>query len=309
MVAPAQPHRAGSGLANYNATIGPRQRQGIVSSRLHGIEAQSIIAKVSDRAWQKRIQRAEYLASQYPFAREILAFYVELTRFHERLYLGLEKRSKAQASHGRDCVPSEFPQLVASLESFLTLAQRSGPSRLADLARDLMSEGSDSWPGLLNACWLASDSSTEPQALLLQAFLQPFAEFVRGYTPMRPSVQTYPVCPFCDRKPGLAILRQQGDGGRRSLVCSFCMAEWEFRRIVCPRCGEEDNGKLPVYIANDFGHLRVECCDTCKTYIKSLDLTKNGLAEPVVDQIASVPLDLWAQEHAYSKLQLNLLGM
>jgi FdhE protein len=264
---------------------------------------------VSSAPWQKRIQRAELLAGQHPFAREILGFYIELTRFHERLYLNLEKRSKAQASHGRDCVPSEFPKLVASLETFLTLAQRSGPSRLADLARELMREGSDSWPGLLNACWLASNSSTEPQALLLQAFLQPFAQFVRNCTPMRPSTHMYSVCPFCDRKPGLAILRQQGDGARRSLLCSFCHAEWEFRRVVCPRCGEEENGKLPVYIANDFGHIRVECCDTCKTYIKSVDLTKNGLAEPVVDEIASVPLDLWAQKQGYSKLQRNLLGM
>src|ERR1700694_2572092 len=37
--------------------------------------------------------------------------------------------------------------------------------------------------------------------------------------------------------------------------------------------------------------------------------TKNGLAEPLIDELASVPLDLWAQEHGYAKLHPNLLGI
>ena len=54
---------------------------------------------------------------------------------------------------------------------------------------------------------------------------------------------------------------------------------------------------------------KLEACDHCRTYIKSIDLTKNGLAVPVVDELASVPLDIWAEEHGYTKLQPNLLGM
>jgi FdhE protein len=87
------------------------------------------------------------------------------------------------------------------------------------------------------------------------------------------------------------------------------MTEWEFRRIVCPGCGQEDHAKLPVYTAESFPYIRVDCCDTCHTYIKSIDMTKNGLAVPVVDEMASIPLDLWAQERGYSKLHPNLLGM
>ncbi len=105
------------------------------------------------------------------------------------------------------------------------------------------------------------------------------------------------------------MLRQKGDGGSRFLLCSFCLAEWEFRRILCAGCGEEDYRKLPVYTASDFDYIRVECCDTCKQYLKTVDLTKNGLADGVVDEIASAPLDLWAREQGYSKLELNLVGM
>ena len=93
------------------------------------------------------------------------------------------------------------------------------------------------------------------------------------------------------------------------MICSFCVGEWEFRRIVCAACGEEDPDKLPVFTAGDFDYIRLECCDTCKTYLKTVDLTKNGRAEPIVDELASGPLDLWARERGYAKLQANLLGM
>ena len=59
------------------------------------------------------------------------------------------------------------------------------------------------------------------------------------------------LCPFCNRKPAAGVLRQQGDGGRRSLLCGFCLTEWEFRRVICPGCGQEDHAKLPVYTADE----------------------------------------------------------
>jgi formate dehydrogenase accessory protein FdhE len=124
---------------------------------------------------------------------------------------------------------------------------------------------------------------------------------------IEPGVQ--PVCPFCGEKPVAAVLRPEGDGGKRFLLCSLCFTEWEFRRLLCPNCGEEDKDKLPVYTADEFPHIRVEACDTCRVYLKSIDLTKNGLAVPEVDEIASVVLDIWAAEHAYTKLQTNLFGM
>jgi FdhE protein len=64
-----------------------------------------------------------------------------------------------------------------------------------------------------------------------------------------------------------------------------------------------------VYSATQFDHVRVEACDTCRRYIKTVDLTKNGHAVPVVDELATMPLNLWAQEHGYLKLQANLLGI
>src|ERR1017187_8341859 len=141
------------------------------------------------------------------------------------------------------------------------------------------------------------------------AFLQPYAAGIRSRSNMRWSGPTPYLCPFCKRKPGLGVLRPLGDGAQRSLVCSFCLAEWEFRRIVCPGCGEENPTKLPVYTAEELKHVRVEGCDSCRSYIKTVDMTKSGLAEPIVDEMAAIPLDLWAQKQGYTKLQTNLMQL
>ena len=92
------------------------------------------------------------------------------------------------------------------------------------------------------------------------------------------------------------------------MVCSFCGHEWDFRRLVCATCGEEDEKKLPVYVAEQFPHIRVESCDTCKFFLRTMDLTKDGHAIPLVDDLAAIPLSLWAAEQGYTRLQPNLFG-
>ena len=126
--------------------------------------------------------------------------------------------------------------------------------------------------------------------------------------PPQPSGSAGSVCPICGGRPQAAVLRPEGDGGKRFLLCSFCLTEWEFRRILCPTCGEENHQKLPRYSADALDGIRVEACDTCQFYLKSIDLTVDGLAIPPVDEVATVTLDLWAIEHGYKKGQPNLMG-
>ena len=64
---------------------------------------------------------------------------------------------------------------------------------------------------------------------------------------------------------------------------------------------------MAYYSAPEIAHVRLDVCDTCHTYLKSIDLTKTGLPVVVVDELATIPLDLWAREHGYEKLQINLL--
>ena len=288
--------------------------------------------------WQQRIRRAEHLAAQHPYAAEILGFYMHVARFQEGLYQRLERASRSTAKSSAGVPPAvvqekpsascrlsgpqdadaqfnqlsgdlDLHELLASFPQFLSLVEQKVPAPLAQTAHELHASDPNSWYDLFTDCWAHIDSPTDPKEFLVLAFFQPYAELARSQANLHLEGYTSLLCPFCNRKPAAGILRPQGDGGRRSLLCGVCLTEWDFRRLVCAGCGEEDHAKLPVYTAEELPYIRVECCDTCRTYIKTIDLTKNGLAEPLVDELASVPLNLWAQEHGYAKLNPNLLGM
>jgi len=141
-----------------------------------------------------------------------------------------------------------------------------------------------------------------------QAFLQPYAEFLADRAHVPPPFRR-PVCPYCGSPPLVGVLRPEGDGAKRSLVCSFCRTEWDYLRIACPACEEGREDRLCVYSTPAVAGVRVEACDTCGAYIKTIDLTLNGLALPEVDELAAVPLTLWADERGYSKVAPNVMGL
>ena len=273
-------------------------------------------ASSTAKQWQRRIQRADELGAHYSFAAEILRFYAAIARFQQTLCGELEWSFQSSGAKGAaDSYPLAQPlpaNCAGRFEAFLSVVQENGPAPLQETARELQNSGEDSHFQLLTAFWNGDGTRALPPGpidFFARAFLQPCAVALRSRSNTRWTGPTPYLCPFCKRKPGLGVLRPMGDGGLRSLLCSFCLAEWEFRRILCPGCGEENHAKLPVYTAEEVQHVRVEACDTCRTYIKTVDMTKSGLAEPVVDEMAAVPLDVWAQNQGYTKLQTNLLQM
>jgi FdhE protein len=120
---------------------------------------------------------------------------------------------------------------------------------------------------------------------------------------------TPPRCPLCAEKPVAAVLRPEGEGSRRFLLCGLCFTEWEYRLLQCANCGDADPDRLLFYTVEEFPHIRVEACRSCRVYLKLIDLTIDGRAVPEVDELASVVLDMWADELGYTKLQTNLFGM
>lgn len=241
--------------------------------------------------WPRRIERAQVLEQEHPAAAELLSFYREIAAFQKEI-------SQTSLPPAALCLdPAELPDpLRPYIQPLLTLLQRIAPPELANLAA-LLAHNPNPQPLTPN-----------PWFFVVRVLVQPYAEQLARRASAAPC-STEPTCPFCNQHPVAAILRPEGEGGKRSLLCSLCFKEWEFRRLLCPRCGEEDHQKLPVYTAEPFPHIRIEACDTCHTYIKSIDLTRNGLAVPEVDEIASLPLDLWAAGNHYSKLQSNLFGL
>jgi FdhE protein len=266
--------------------------------------------------YDARIRRAERLSAEHPFATEFLDFFKHVASFQKKLRANINSSSAGVKSSGAS--PSEFrgpldlSAVLPRFRGFLSVIEKQAPPALSESARQFSQLSSDSWIASLQSYWELAGSFDQQVGAFAQflprAFLQPYAEFRRDRASAPPLVVTTRVCPSCGARPLLGVLRPEGDGGKRFLLCSFCAQEWEFRRILCPTCGEEAEAKLPVYVAEQFPHIRVEACDTCKFYLRTIDLTKDGHAIPLVDDLAAIPLTLWAHEHGYSRLQPNLLG-
>lgn len=116
-------------------------------------------------------------------------------------------------------------------------------------------------------------------------------------------------CPDCGGPPVVALLREAGHGARRSHVCGACLRESPAPRLGCPACGEQNVEALPVYRTDELDPARIDACDSCRVYVKTIDLTKDGGADPIADDLASLPLDLWAHEQGYRRLRSNLLRL
>jgi formate dehydrogenase accessory protein FdhE len=270
------------------------------------------LARVNYRA---RLERADLLAQRYPSAHQLLTFYGRIARFQSDFYDRLPKLPGKRSSAGsNEKLRSELNVsiLLDAFRDFLSLLEAHSPAPLSAHARLLKSRGNGVCQKMLAEFWevgLLEAASADPLSeFTARAFLQPYAEFlVSGQLPpVLP--MTVCRCPRCNALPLLGVLRPEGDGGKRFLQCSFCSQEWEFRRILCAHCGEEQEQKLPVYVAEQFPHIRVECCETCKHFLRTVDLTKDGHAVPLVDDLAAVPLSLWAEENEYQRIQTNLLG-
>ena len=125
--------------------------------------------------------------------------------------------------------------------------------------------------------------------------MQPFAALRAAATPGEAAAGPDATrCPRCGGQAVAATLRERGHGAGRALVCGFCATAWPVPRVVCPACGESRVEALPVFRDGDLPAVRLDACDTCRVYIKTVDLTVDGRVDPVVDDLATPALDLWA---------------
>jgi formate dehydrogenase accessory protein FdhE len=280
--------------------------------------------------WDRRIHRANELTSTYPFASEGLRFYSRVVTFQKSLYAEMRKAlgNSPKISADRPLRDElDLFLLLPHFSPFLSVIQQIAPAPMARAAAALAQTGpagwqqtiEDFWHGELELSAPAADASPDDSPdstgaissdrLLAWIFLQPYAEYLADHRERAHFDGTPSICPLCGGKPVAGVLRTEGDGAKKSLICMLCSHEWTFRRVYCPACGEEREPQMAFYSAPEIAHVRVDVCDTCHTYLKSIDLTKMGLAVPVVDELATIPLDLWAVAHGYQKLQINALGI
>jgi FdhE protein len=217
------------------------------------------------------------------------------------------------AFHGRSGLSGrlreDLPGLVGASFDLLKFAVEQGPAALAAAARERSQDSEAGLGSRLFAFWRAERTS-EPD-YLSRALLRPYLEVLAGLGIAPDRSPRAGNCPFCGGAPWIAARRsaEAGDGAARFLGCSLCGGEWLFARIRCPSCAEENPERLPAFQSDSYPTVRIEACEGCRRYVKSIDLTLDGRAIPEVDDLVSLGMDLWIAGQGFERLEPGLAGI
>lgn len=272
--------------------------------------------------WEARRLRAEELLQRHPFAAELLTLYLALLPVQEEAWRTVHESAPPPQELASWGTARVLPRIVE-------VTANAGPGPLRDAVRSRWSAGE---AATALPAWLAGDELDAVDTYLARAALAPALEALgqhaRAATGEPAGADRGASCPSCSGRPQLSVVADSGDAlvtGRRGLVCSRCATSWDYTRSACPACGESDENRLLVFAEQwagpvlhqhgngdaapaVFPHLRVTGCKSCRRYVIEVDLARDARAVPEVDELAALPLDLYAADHGLTKVTPNLMG-
>ncbi|MDY6837119.1 MAG: formate dehydrogenase accessory protein FdhE [Thermodesulfobacteriota bacterium] len=189
------------------------------------------------------------------------------------------------AAESNEVLAKAAKKIVASLDQ--------GELELSDLFSKILAEDDTYWDEMerrldvdKKILAFVAYSSIRPSLHMcsdqLAAYLHKDKPWAKGY------------CPICGSPPALSILRGEGE---RFLLCSFCGHEWWTHRVYCPFCENRDQKTMHYFFSEEEKDRRVDVCDQCQKYIKTIDTRKmQRPMHPYVEQVSTLHLDMLAQE-------------
>ena len=279
--------------------------------------------------WSKRRKRAAELKERWPFASEVLAFY--------ELLLDVQEAGCREAS--RDLPqPAEVAAYAAEriVPRVVEVSVAGGPAAMSVSVLERFHAAD--FEAVVRG-WLRGEELSPIERYLARAATAPVLEALgesAAEACAGPRDERH--CPTCGGLPQVSYFAPSPEDlvtAHRYLQCSRCATSWAYSRMTCAACGESEAARLPVYSeigtsqaersgkivrqgapelqpaqapGAHFPHVRVDGCEACSRYLLTIDLERDGRAVPLVDEIAAIPLDLYAKERGMSKIVPNLVG-
>lgn len=282
---------------------------------------------VESERWTKRRERAAELKARWPFASEVLEFYIALLDVQSAVFEETQRdqpRANAVAAYVVERVlPRVVEVSVASGPPAMTAAVL---TYFHDASLERVVEG-----------WLRGEDLSPVERYLARAASGPVLEALgaaAGDACEGPRDERH--CPVCGGMPQLGVFAVSAENlvtAHRYLECSRCAATWAYPRMACAGCGETQTNRLAIYseigtaqaevsgqiiksansdpplnAAVKFPHIRIDGCRTCSRYLLTVNLERDGKAVPPVDEIAAIPLALYAGDLGMTKIAPNLMG-
>jgi len=294
----------------------------------HPLDRRAGPALSSSPGWKLRAGRAATLVSERPHVAPQLGFYRDLLEVQARA-----ATARAVARWSPVVTPQEssdplrlrlerlpLDELSSEFHTFCRSMPMSATEPIVRVARSAAMAADTVRYALLLALLTGADFETEarelgcepgPVAFLPRAFLQPIAEALAEQVATPSDTASGRTCPVCGWPPQVSALQDEPEAqGNRRLICAFCASAWTFPRSVCVGCAASGEKGLEFHVDEDaLPYVRVETCRTCQRYLKTVDLRVSGLAVPIVEDLATPELDLWATEQGLQKIVPNLLGL
>jgi formate dehydrogenase accessory protein FdhE len=272
-----------------------------------------MIVSTSVRAeFERRSARADALPPS-----PILSFVSLLCRAQGAIAAGLERVIPSEARNPLDDAGDSSPSarlgmthLLPLVESFLRTIAEKGPEELVVQALARLDDDAPTARARLMTYW--NGDVTARDDYLSRAILRPYAEVLRARGATLDRLHNPGHCPFCGGAPMISTRREIPDAAEaamRMLHCGLCGLEWKFNRACCPACAEEKPDKLPVYKSDAHPAVRIEACETCGRYVKSIDLTMDARPIAEIDDVVSLSMDLWAIDEGLTRIEPGLAGV
>ena len=268
------------------------------------------------RTIQNHRDLSPHYAELLDILEEILILREEYRRRMQREIFPIdEKLLAAKMAGGFPLV--DFSSVIEDLDepqayflALLEIAEKRAPGETGEMARKIL-EGEIRFSDLIRESFNpppledeASDNEEEASFDLVELFieesLRPALEKVvaRYGNAVRKAGWEEGYCPICGREPKIGEIRDEE--GSRYLFCSQCGYEWNYLRIKCPFCGNEEQQSLAYFTIEGDERYRVDVCNECKRYIKIVDFREaKQKADLDVEDIATLHLDMLANDEGY----------
>lgn len=285
------------------------------------------VATASTALYSERTRRVGELRARYGFARQVLDFYAAVLSVQERVHAEVAADAPAAGDLVAYVAEKVLPRIVE-------VTATAGPDRLraAVLANHERTDAR-----AIVAAWIDGAEQSPVERFLARAALTPVLEGAeKDVRAVCGGPRDPRHCPDCGGPPQLSASMPSSDDlatGPRMLICARCSTAWGYARLTCAGCGEDSSSQLQLFseigtAAGErgsvirglpaaaapsphrptFPHVRVEACNSCRRYLLAVDVASDRRAVPVVDEIAAIPLDLYARERGYTKITPNLVG-
>ena len=285
----------------------------------------ALAGKALEDVLKKLGKRIQSLKEKHPHYAEILDFYHKVREEQEQVKSSLKTEPLPLKHEWRDLLTKEgfpllqrqdFPlDLESSIQLFKSLCQvakKANPfisEQTGKIEKILKERGTDLGSFLRDGLdenkieKIAEDFQVDKKVLafLMHNSTKPSIEASRRTVQDQVEAETWlkGVCPVCGSLPFLSLLKEET--GKRFLVCSFCSHEWRAERISCPFCENKEPGSLQFFRAEEEELYRIDLCEKCHQYIKTIDARVKEVLDPSLEDLATLHLDLVASKKGYKR--------